>query len=286
MRTVINTAQALWHFISRSEPRFIRVLSIIRKSVQDAISYSDIRGMILAGELDEFVIQAIQENYGRKLSQHLEQFYAQATDLAIEQLMKFLDFDKNSARERNLAKFIYTRGAELVTRITEEQKHGLKEVLYHFTVKEPVGYDKISKYIRPLVGLTKGQREAVEKLRQSLLSKGKSEQEVLKAVVKYAEDLHRYRAVVIARTELSFAYNNTTYDIVKEQTTKAGIYTRKKWYTAHDERVCEVCGRLDGKVVELDDMFKLGKQAKEEEIGLLPPAHPNCRCTLIYEMIR
>lgn len=284
MRTVINTAQALWKFIAQAEPKFIRVLGQIRKGVQDAISYADIRNMILTGELDEVTIEAIQQGYGAKLSNHLRAFYEQATDLAISELLKYLDFDKDSARQRNLAKFVYSRGAELVTRITEEQKRGLKEVLYHFTVKEPIGYDKLSKYIRPLVGLTQGQRNAVERMRQALVAEGKTEYEILKAITKYAEELHRYRAVVIARTELSFAYNNTSFDIVHEQTSKAGIYTRKKWYTAHDERVCEVCGALDGKTVEMNSNFRLGKLGKEEDISFLPPAHPNCRCTIIYEM--
>ncbi|MCL6580136.1 MAG: hypothetical protein K6U08_00740 [Firmicutes bacterium] len=40
-----------------------------------------------------------------------------------------------------------------------------------------------------------------------------------------------------------------------------------------DERVCPVCGPLDGKTVRLDEEFAPGIFA--------PPAHPNCRCTTL-----
>lgn len=52
-----------------------------------------------------------------------------------------------------------------------------------------------------------------------------------------------------------------------------------RWYTQEDERVCPVCGALDGLTqnewpVEILMLGQLG-----------PPAHPNCRCYLIYELI-
>jgi len=40
-----------------------------------------------------------------------------------------------------------------------------------------------------------------------------------------------------------------------------------------DERVCPVCGPLEGKTVRLDEEFAPGIFA--------PPAHPNCRCTTL-----
>lgn len=48
---------------------------------------------------------------------------------------------------------------------------------------------------------------------------------------------------------------------------------QKVWRTAHDEKVCPVCGPLDGVAVGLDDSFQVG------ELSLIcPGVHPNCRC--------
>lgn len=49
-----------------------------------------------------------------------------------------------------------------------------------------------------------------------------------------------------------------------------------KWVTAADERVCELCGPLDGEGRELFGFVA----------GNGPPAHPNCRCWLEYEIQR
>lgn len=44
------------------------------------------------------------------------------------------------------------------------------------------------------------------------------------------------------------------------------------WTTARDDRVCPICGPLDGRRYEIwRETFPSG-----------PPAHPNCRCGLIY----
>jgi hypothetical protein len=47
------------------------------------------------------------------------------------------------------------------------------------------------------------------------------------------------------------------------------------WKTAEDELVCDVCGPLDG-----TDRVIFGHVSDSG-----PPAHPNCRCWLEYEMI-
>ena len=52
--------------------------------------------------------------------------------------------------------------------------------------------------------------------------------------------------------------------------------TRKKWVTAEDERVCEVCGPLDGRVIPLHWKFR----ANTGERFYAPGVHPNCRCRL------
>lgn len=69
------------------------------------------------------------------------------------------------------------------------------------------------------------------------------------------------RAEMIARTEIIRAYNTAALGRYK-------LYTKKvQWLAAIDERTCERCANLDGKVFSIDDFEP-------------PPIHPRCRCTI------
>jgi len=112
------------------------------------------------------------------------------------------------------------------------------------------------------------------------------------------------RASQIAISEITklFAVGN----LLLWQTT--GTVLSKQWTTARDERVCPLCGPLDGQIVDIDFDFgvntdlianspqmRLYLKRYTQEAGqrsaksLLrnvgsqwphPPAHPNCRCYL------
>lgn len=51
-----------------------------------------------------------------------------------------------------------------------------------------------------------------------------------------------------------------------------GLANNDTWYTANDNRVCEICGPLHGKLrADWSRFFPSG-----------PPAHPACRCWIVY----
>jgi hypothetical protein len=66
---------------------------------------------------------------------------------------------------------------------------------------------------------------------------------------------------------------------------------RKVWVTAIDERVCELCGPMDGVAVPVLDRFEVLVPPPRTERGkkrdnvklVVPPVHPNCRCTLVLD---
>jgi len=73
----------------------------------------------------------------------------------------------------------------------------------------------------------------------------------------------QYRMEMIARTEVLRAHNQGRIKFHQQ------VGVRKlEWMTMEDERVCPVCGPLDGKVFDTD---RFPNQ----------PAHPNCRCTSV-----
>lgn len=80
----------------------------------------------------------------------------------------------------------------------------------------------------------------------------------------------RGRAELIASTEVTRAYAEGNRIAYRE----SGVVTEWEWRTAADERVCPVCGPLQGKRRRLDgEPFDIGVDA--------PPAHPRCRCWVV-----
>ena len=98
------------------------------------------------------------------------------------------------------------------------------------------------------------------------------------------------RAQMIAQTETIRSSNAGA--VMSYQ--KAGI-EQKQWYTAQDDKVCEFCGEMHGKIVgtaenfwNLGDVMKIDVEDKDpismtfgyEDVHA-PPLHVNCRCTIL-----
>ena len=100
------------------------------------------------------------------------------------------------------------------------------------------------------------------------------------------KDIGRLRATKIARTETIWAFNEGAV-IAYEQ---SGVVTEVEWLTAEDERVCQWCGPMDGRVQTLGTNFwDMGTEMEGDKGGILrftaepivhPPLHPQCRCAI------
>jgi len=70
---------------------------------------------------------------------------------------------------------------------------------------------------------------------------------------------------VMARTELANAYAEAQLDAFQQLgIDEVGVLA--EWLTAGDDRVCELCGSLEGRTFTV-----------EEARGMIPQ-HPQCRC--------
>ncbi len=117
---------------------------------------------------------------------------------------------------------------------------------------------------------------------------GESVTKVRKRLVKYFDgDDIRNRTELIARTETNWAYYEGAVDGYKQ----SGVVKAKEWLTAQDDRLCEFCEPMNGRIVGIDNSwFKTGENFEGNEGGKLsfsyedighPPLHPQCRCTII-----
>ena len=97
-----------------------------------------------------------------------------------------------------------------------------------------------------------------------------------------AAGLRRQRARTIARTEANDAISRGLTESWK-RAADAGLSppgTKKRWVAmAGDDRISEICEDLDGQEVGLNENFSSG--AGEGFTGEGPPAHPNCRSTMV-----
>ena len=73
------------------------------------------------------------------------------------------------------------------------------------------------------------------------------------------------RVQVITRTVVNQASNQGAWEAYQRN---ADVVSGYSWVTARDERACDRCAALDGTTYKLTDTFR-------------PPAHPNCRCTVM-----
>lgn len=93
-----------------------------------------------------------------------------------------------------------------------------------------------------------------------------------------AKKLVASRIQALSNTETMIAFNYGR-QLLLQSALDRGVLppdTDKVWVTAIDERVCPVCGPMDSKRVRFEEQFV----TKSGHV-LVPPVHPNCRCTII-----
>ena len=101
------------------------------------------------------------------------------------------------------------------------------------------------------------------------------------------DNMEKSRVDIIARTEVAKAINFAT----EESYRQSGVVEAKKWVTGRDNRVCEFCRELEGKIIGLNENFEnRGANLEGEDEGIMdidyenisaPPLHASCRCGLV-----
>lgn len=185
--------------------------------------------------------------------------------------------------------------AELIVDITFETQAAIRELVQR-AFRDRVPADELAWLILQtgMLGLTTRQTTAVFQFRKKLLAAAPGTQVtagsrvfhipetgITPALVKrwtgqYADRLLTQRARTIARTTTitaTAAGQQAAWRVaVNEGRLPSDI--RKRWTVA--PKPCRICQALDGVEVDLQDEFA-------SDVGLLPypPAHPNCRCSVV-----
>jgi len=130
-----------------------------------------------------------------------------------------------------------------------------------------------NEYVKQLVGgIVNTTRSATDKANEAYAAAPEMSKADLLALLAFT--FGAARADMIAITEVTRAYSQAT-SIVQKLLSVVGIATVRIWETARDDRVCPLCGPLDGK-----------PQSEWGDFPDGPPAHANCRCRDRIEAVR
>lgn len=273
-------------FLDENEPELVFWLVNTWRTQGKAITYKELREAILAGDINWELLEEWQQDYTAFVRDHLQPKWIDAMYAATKKMdERYPDwyFDPMADGVREWAE---NRSAAFVTEVTATQIEGIRAVVFRAAVLEDMTVDQLARAIRPMVGLTHPQAMANLKYYEKLIEKGASQKKALDLSTRYAARQHRYRGYNIARTELAFSYNQGAQLGIKQAQEKGYMgETVKIWSTADDERVCKICGGLEGTRVGLDEEFNFPTRLADPGIRLTPPAHPSCRCAVMYKEI-
>lgn len=275
-------------FLDASEPRLVYFLTNLWHAQGRAITYKEIREAILAGVLDAAYLEQWHEDYARFVVQYLQPAWEEAMKAAAAEIAaKHPEWTYKPAAE-GVEHWMRTRAADFVTNVSQTQIDGLRALITKASTLHDMSVDELSRAIRPMVGLTMQQSNAAINYFTKLKENGVKPERAKDLTIRYSARMHRYRGYNIARTELAFGYNKGMLEATK-QAQEEGYLGKmvKVWCTADDERVCHICGGLEGKTIAMDEDFDFNTKLEAANPGIkqTPPAHPSCRCTVLYQEV-
>lgn len=284
-------------FLNAKEPELVLFLQTLWNNQQKAITYKELREAILDGVLTAALMEEWYQDYSRFVIEKVAPMWQDAMKEANKSFSEVLG-DKYifNPMQENVVKWTNDRAAAFVTNVTRDQVQAMREIIKRASQINDMNVDELSRAIRPMVGLDWRQAIANENYYTKMIENGVKPKVALDKSIRYSARQNRYRAYRIARTELAHGYNYGVYAGTK-QAQAQGLLGKsvKVWCTADDERVCEICGQLDGTEIEMDDDFyyknqhgnqtRINPKLSDPIMGRIGTAHPGCRCSLIIKEI-
>jgi hypothetical protein len=190
---------------------------------------------------------------------------------------KQFEFDPTSWSAK---KWVDTEGAALIVNLTAAQYKSTQALIQNQVYQGITSPYILAQRIKYFVGLTEREALAVARFMSSLTEEGITASAINTQVENYASFLHKNRAMRIARTELSNAYNFGQHDSLKQATAEGWLPGEpEKTWMAGGANPCEICetNESDGPI-PLEAQFSSGHNH--------PTAHPNCECSVGYSVRR
>lgn len=270
--------------LTASERRVIRMLdaamqAVARQAQSQLTRIADAVAHKPEGAVADLVtVDPWYEMQGKLEAELLAEYLDAGSRVQLPAIQKAtLNFAFDRTRPESAA-WARTESANLVREITEGQRQAIRDVIV-FGQEQGLSPVDTARRIQQTVGLTSQQAGWVSNFHTRQVTAGIAsglslEQAVAAAngaTARYQQQIHRYRAMTIARTEIMRA-NSQGRQAAWGQGLQGGWISptaQKEWIAEMD--ACEICAPINGTRVGVNALFPIGE----------PPAHPNCRCDVL-----
>ena len=258
--------------LDSQEPAAMRWLQAAWKAQGTLITEGAIRAALTAGRIPDDVVEGIRASYRALVDQKIREALGTASRRAGEAVAGVVGL----RLAPGTGSVIQRRADRLAVELTTQQRDALDLLIRYYTTTAPAPAGTVAAEVRRFIGLTSREAQAVLNMRDRLVAEGAGEAQVTRAVTTYTSRLRVARAQRIARTELAFATSEGQREAIRQAQREGlvGADVMREWSAADDEVTCPVCGDLDGQQAPLGARFDGGVDD--------PPAHPNCRCVVVY----
>lgn len=282
---------------------FVAALSAYREELLRSLPLGDLVNALstsdpltttdaLLARLDKVTIPV-----GKILDDPLEGISAQYRDVILGGAKEALDLElptlqrlpytsfKLDLTNRYAVRYAQEMGSTLIRQVSQETIEAVRAIVAS-ALRAPTALAPVqqAKLIRQVVGLTS--RQAAQVARYRFAQKGK-DSVIEKRVERFANRLHRQRAMNIARTETIRA-SNAGVRVIADELKDNPLYRTTDlkfiWIVTPDDRLCSRCAPMDKQVVGYSENFQEGDESPQAPAkrfsGKWPPLHPQCRCAI------
>ena len=265
---------------------YFNALGQMRNDLNDQNVMRAVREAVEAGQPFDAGIAFKWQEFIASLQSSVPQLAQQLTtsaNISKKTLPKRISYETSfEATDPRAIAWAQQRAGARILGITQESQKAVAEVISN-GLRTRLTREQVIRQVSEIVGLDSRQARALanfyEKNLLSLIEDGmtfeQAEREALKLSKEYRQRLLVQRATRIARTE-TLAAANAGRMLSWQEANARGLLppgSVKRWKTAADERTCVVCGPLNNEEVAWDTVFATG--------NMMPPVHPNCRCTAV-----
>jgi len=299
------------HHLTKAKSPILRAADkaepAIRRAMLDALealqrSVPNLEDLIASGNIKSVVDAVKGAGIPRSLMNALTDATATAAIGGAEAAGFEIGFNLPNARA---VEWAAAHAGEQITLVTQATKAVVQEIVEDALLRG-IHPRVAARQIKNVVPLLPQHQKSVTRLFNSSIDAGVTVSHAEKIAARKSKKLLKYRAEMIARTEAIRA-SNMGQQLVWQQAIDLDLLpqgVKKIWLATGDDRTCPVCAVMDGQTVEVSggefnvnrqatgfvrsgSSFRVsgtkpyrgwGKQAS-------PPAHPQCRCTMILETI-
>lgn len=267
-----NTHAKLRSFLKTNEPKFAEWTREQWRQFARELTDREITAMVEAGTIPPALSGRMSDQYAAMINDRYAPRWEAALkagrDLAPKDVRELLTPDV-------IREWIDTRRPWLLTSLTDTQRRSVEAILRHHLTIDPIDQRTLATLLRPSLGLTDQQSSRLLKLHAQLKKDGVNPDQIRLQLGRQAAREQRLRSERIARTELAGAHNGGT-QITMERADASGAFPKglRRVWSAQRGKTCPICASLNGRSAAMTAPF--------DGAYSLPPAHPTCRCVVLY----